>query len=213
MNKIMSKTFMWMTLGLLVTFITGFFVSHNGPMYENIYRGPWYIIFAIFEVLLVVFLSFKVMRMQVSTARCTFLLYSVVSGITFSSIFIFYELTSVLYVFLITAGFFAILAFLGYVLKADLTKMRTYVIVGLIALLIAGLVNVFLNNSLLDLILSIVCILIFVGITMYDVQKLKRLAETNFPEENLIIWGALDLYLDFINIFVNMLSLFGRSDN
>lgn len=213
MNKLISKVFTWMMIGLLVTFATGIIVSNNSIMYENIYNGSWYIIFAIIELLLVVFLSVRVMRMRPTTAKCTFLLYSVVSGITFSSIFIFYELTSILFVFLLTAALFGVLAFIGYTTKADLTKMRHYLFWGLIAIIIAGVVNIFFDNSMLSLILSVICILLFVGITMYDVKKIVRLSESNLPEDNLAIYGALDLYLDFINMFVQLLSIFGRSDD
>ena len=212
-NKLMSKVFGWMTLGLLITFLTGFIVSHNEVMLVNIYDGAWYIIFAIIELALVIFLSARVMKLKPTTAKCCFLLYSVVSGLTFASIFICYNLSSIMFIFLITAVFFAILALIGYTTKIDLTKVGNYFLFALLAVIIVTIVNIFVGNTTLDLIISIVCVALFVGITMYDVQKLKRLDEMGLPTDNLAIFGALDLYLDFINIFLHLLSIFGRSDN
>lgn len=213
MNKLMGKTFLWMCIGLLITFATGFFVSTNEVMYTNIYQGVWYIIFAIVEIALVIFLSLRVMKMKPTTAKCSFMLYSVVSGLTFSSIFIYYDLSNILFIFLITAVFFAILALIGYCTKLDLTKMGTYALIGLLVTIVVAIINIFMNNTMLGLIVSVACILLFVGITMYDVQKIKNLEDSGLPEENLAIYGALDLYLDFINIFLHILSIFGDGDN
>lgn len=212
-NKLMSKTFLWMCIGLLITFATGLFVTNNEVMYENIYRGVWYIIFSIVEIVLVIFLSLRVMKMRPTTAKCVFLLYSVVSGLTFSSIFIYYDLSSILFIFLVSAGLFALLALIGYTTKADLTKLGTYFLFGLLGVIIVSLVNIFIGNTMLELIISVVCIILFIGVTMYDIQKIKMLSNSGLPEENLAIYGALDLYLDFINLFIHILSIFGKSDN
>ena len=212
MNKLMSKTYLWMSIGLLITFLTGVLVANNDVMYENVYTGIWYIVFAIVEISLVIFLSARVMKMKASTARCCFLLYSVISGLTFSSIFIYYKISSIMFIFLITAAIFGILSFIGYVTKVDLTKLGTYFFFGLLAVIIVSIINMLLNNSMLDLVLSVVVILLFIGITMYDVQKIKRLQDIGFPENNLAIYGALDLYLDFINIFIHLLSIFGKEN-
>lgn len=213
MNKLMSKTFIWMCIGLLITFLTGFVVTKNEIMYTNIYEGSWYLILAVLEIVLVIVLAARVMKMKPTTAKCMFLLYSVVSGLTFSSIFICYELTSTLFVFLITAVLFAILALIGYTTKIDLTKLGTYFVIGLFGIIIVSLINIFVGNTMVDLVVSIVCVALFLGITMYDVQKIKMLSNSGLPEENLAIYGALDLYLDFINIFIHLLSIFGKSDN
>ncbi len=212
-NKLMSKVFAWMAIGLLVTFGTGLFVSTNEVMYENIYRGAWYIIFAIIEIALVIFLSMRVMKMKATTAKCSFLLYSVISGLTFSSIFIYYELTSILYIFLVTAAMFGLLALIGYTTKIDLGKAAPYLFMGSFVLIIVFLINIFIGSNTVDMVASIICVLLFVGITAFDVQKLKMLKESGLPEDNLAIYGALDLYLDFINIFIHILSIFGKGDN
>ena len=213
MNKLMSKTFLWMCIGLLVTFATGLIVTNNEIMFENIYSGSWYLILAIVEIVLVIFLSAKVMNMKPTTAKCVFLLYSVVSGLTFSAIFICYNLTSILFIFLATAVVFAILALIGHTTKVDLTKLGTYFVIGLFAIIIVSIINIFIGNTIVDLIVSIVCICLFLGVTMYDVQKIKMLSSSGLPEENLAIYGALDLYLDFINLFIHLLSIFGKSDD
>ena len=212
-DNLISKTFLWMCFGLLVTFATGYFVSTSNIMLENIYNSYAYIIFVIVELGLVIFLSSRVMKMKPTTAKVSFLLYSFVSGLTFASIFIYYAVSSIIYIFLAAAITFAIMALIGYTTKLDLTKIGSYLLFALIAAIIVSLVNIFLNNSTIYLIVSIVCVLIFIGITAYDVQKIKNLENSGLPVENLAIYGALDLYLDFINLFIHLLSIFGRSDN
>ena len=211
-DNLISKTFLWMCFGLLVTFITGYFVAHNEVMLENIYGGMKYWVFVIVELVLVIVLSARIMKMKPTTAKVCFLLYSFVSGLTFASIFVYYAIDSIMLIFLISAIIFAIMALIGYVTKVDLTKMGTYLFFALIAVLIVALINIFLNNSMIAMIVSIVCVLIFIGVTAYDVQKIKMLENSGLPKENLAIYGALDLYLDFINLFIHLLSLFGRSN-
>lgn len=211
-NKLLSKTFLWMFLGLLVTFATGYAVSSNPVMIENVFGGMFYI-FIILELVLVLVLSARVMKMSPVGAKMCFLLYSFVSGLTFSSIFIVYNLTSITSVFLISALVFGIMALIGYTTKVDLTKVGFYLMMALIGAIIVMIVNIFLNNPMVDTFISIVCLIVFIGITAYDVQKIKALESSGLPEDNLAIYGALDLYLDFINIFLHLLQFFGRSDD
>lgn len=211
-NKLLSKTFLWMFLGLLVTFATGYAVSSNPVMIENVFGGMFYI-FIILELVLVLVLSARVMKMSPVGAKICFLLYSFVSGLTFSSIFIVYNLTSITSVFLISALVFGIMALIGYTTKVDLTKVGFYLMMALIGAIIVMIVNIFLNNPMVDTFISIVCLIIFIGITAYDVQKIKALESSGLPEDNLAIYGALDLYLDFINIFLHLLQFFGKSDD
>lgn len=211
-NKLMSKTFFWMFVGLLVTFLTGYFVSHNEVMIINIFRNSTYIILCIVELILVIALSAKVRTMSKNVARIFFVLYSFVTGLTFSSIFIIYELTSILYVFLLAAVVFLVFGLIGYYTKLNLTKISTYLMMALFAIIICFIINLFVDSNSFDLILSIISILIFIGFTAYDVQKIKRLGEEELiPEDNLSIIGALNLYLDYINIFLDLLRIFGNS--
>lgn len=211
-NKLISKSFLWMAIGLLVTFATGIVVSHSETMLENIFGGMYWV-FIVAELILVIVLSARVMKMKPTTAKICFLLYSFVSGLTFSSIFIVYNLESIILIFLIAAVIFLLMALIGFKTKIDLTSIGTYCLFGLLGAIIVAVVNIFLKSPMVDLIISVVCVLLFIGITAYDVQKIRALQDSGLPEDNLAIYGALDLYLDFINIFLHLLQIFGNSDN
>ena len=163
------------------------------------------------ELILVLILSARAAKMNGITAKIFFLLYSFVSGLTFSSIFVIYNLTSILYIFVIAAVIFAIFGAIGYFTNFDLTRIGTYLLMGLIGVIVCMIINMFVGSSQFDLIISIIAILIFVGFTAYDVQKIKGLANSDIPEENVAIIGALELYLDYINIFLHLLSIIGNS--
>lgn len=211
-NKIMSKVFGWMFIGLLVSFLTGYVISQNETMITNVFGGAWWILL-IAEFGLVIFLSARIAKMSPTTAKVSFLLYSFVSGLTFSSIFIVYEMSSIIFVFLITGLIFGIFSFLGYTTNIDLTKIRTYLLMGLLAVIICSVINIFIGSSTFNTVLSILTIIIFIGYTAYDVQKVVRLYEDNvLPEDNLAIYGALELYLDFINLFLSLLDLLGKDN-
>lgn len=209
-NSMLSKVFGWMFIGLLLTFMTGYFVASNEYTFYKIFSGGTYFIFALIEIGLVVFLSARVYKMQPNTAKIVFMLYSIVSGITFSSIFIAYNLTSILVLFLAAALLFGIFACIGHFTKMDLSKMGTYLLMALVALIICIIINLFIGNTTFDLIINWVCLLVFIGFTAYDMQKIKRLCAST-TNENIAIIGALELYLDFINIFISLLDLFGKS--
>lgn len=211
-SKLMSKTFMWMFVGLFITFVTGYLVSTNETMIINIFKNSTYIILCIVELVLVIALSAKIKTMGKNTARIFFILYSFVTGLTFSSIFVVYELTSILFVFLLAAVIFLIFGLIGYYTKLDLTKISTYLMMALLAILICFVVNLFANSDTFDFVITIISILIFIGFTAYDVQKIKLLGEEELIEEdNLSIIGALNLYLDYINIFLDLLRIIGNS--
>ena len=213
-NKIMPKVFGWMFIGLLVTFITGFVVQNNPNMLLSIFGSAWFYLVIVVELVLVILLSARIRKMKPTTARICFILYAFVSGLTFSTIFITYDMTSIIWIFLLTAFLFGIFAALGAVTKKDLTKMGSFLLMALIGILVCVLISLFFHSETFELILSIVIVLVFIGFTAYDVQRIKWLSETNaISEENLAIYGALQLYLDFINIFLELLRLFGNSDN
>ena len=209
MNQLISKTFLWMFVGLLVTFLTGYIVSINENMLLSIFGGPLFWIIIILEFALVIFFSARVHKMKPMTARICFLLYSFVSGLTFSSIFVGFELSSVLYVFLIAAVVFAIFGAIGYFTNLDLNKISTYLLMALLAIIICSIVNLFIGNSTFDLIISIIALLVFFGFTAYDIQKVKILSNMGMDHEVVAINGAFELYLDFINIFLHLLSIIG----
>lgn len=206
-SKILSKSFLWMFIGLLVTFVTGYVVYTNENILYAIFANGFYWFFIITELVLVIFLSTRIFKMQATTAKIVFLIYSFVSGLTFSSIFVLYQLSSILYVFLIAAALFGFFGFLGYTTGLDLTKFGTYLMMALFAVILCIIINMFLGSDTFNVILSIICILVFLGITAYDVQRLARI---NANTDNVAIYGALQLYLDFINIFLHLLSLTGK---
>ncbi len=213
-NQILSKTFGWMFIGLLVTFLTGYVIASNPNMLFNVMSSTGIIVIVLLELALVIFLSARITKMKPITAKISFLLYSFVSGLTFSSIFIIYEVSSILFVFLITSIIFAVFAVIGAVTKLDLTKIGTYLLMALFGVILCTIVNIFLNSASFDLFLSIVVVLIFIGLTAYDVQRISKMGSLNMlPEDNLAIYGALELYLDYINLFLHLLSLFGSRDN
>lgn len=208
MSDILKKVFGWMFIGLLVTFVTGYVVSINPNMFYSMINS--YLLLAIIEIVLVIILSARIAKMNPLTARIMFILYSFVSGLTFSSIFVVYQMTSIMIVFLITALMFGMFSFVGYATKTDLTKIGTYLFIGLIAIIVSTIINIFIGNSMFEIIICSISILIFLGFTVYDIKKIKAL-ESVIDEDNLAIYGALQLYLDFINIFIDLLRLFGNS--
>ena len=211
MNQLLSKTFLWMFAGLLVTFLTGYIVSINENMVLSIFGGPIFWLVIILEFALVIYFSARVHKMKPITAKICFLLYSFVSGLTFSSVFIGFEIGSIMYVFLIAAVTFAIFGAIGYFVNVDLNRIGTYLIMALFAIIICCFVNLFLANSTFDLIISIIALLIFFGFTAYDIQKVKILGNSGIDHDVVAITGAFQLYLDFINIFLHLLSIIGNS--
>ena len=204
-NKVFGKVFMWMFIGLLITFLTGYVVSSNDNMLYNIFSGGTYFILIIIELVLVIYLSARIHKMQVTTARIVFILYSFVSGLTFGSIFIVFKMSSIMLIFLITAILFGIFALIGRFTKLDLTKVGTILLMMLLGIVICTFVNVFLKNDTLDLFVSYISIIVFLGFTAYDMQKIKMLSYEFNDEDKIAIIGALELYLDFINIFIDLL--------
>lgn len=211
-NKIFSKVFMWMFIGLLVTFLTGYIVSVNDTMIYNIFSRGTYFLLIILELVLVIVLSSRIHKMQTTTARILFILYSFVTGLTFGSIFVVYEITSIMLVFIIAAALFGIFALIGNFTNLDLTKIGTILLMLLLGVVICTIVNMFLNNSMFDLIVSCISIVIFLGFVAYDIQKIKKLSLEIEDENKLAIIGALELYLDFINIFLDLLRIIGNRD-
>ena len=208
-NKIFSKIFFWMFIGLAITFGVGFYVSLNENMLYNVF-SKYYIFFIIAELVVVIWLSARIYKMQPTTAKILFCLYSFLTGLTFSSIFVLYNLTSIIMVFGITAVLFLIFALIGHYTKVDLTKLGTYLFMGLIGIIVCSIINMFVGSSSFDLGITIVALIIFIGYIAYDIQMIKRRLNL-MNEDNLAIYGALQLYIDFINLFLRLLRLLGRS--
>ena len=209
-NKIFSKIFFWMFIGLAITFGVGYYVSINENMLYNVF-SKYYIFLIIAELAVVIWLSAKINKMQPQTAKILFCVYSFLTGLTFSSIFVIYNMMSIMYVFGITSIIFLIFALIGYYTNIDLTKMGVYLFMILIGVIICSIINIFVGSYKFDLVLTIICLIVFIIYIAYDIQVIKRKLYHIANEENFAIFGALQLYLDFINIFIRLLQLFGRS--
>lgn len=143
------------------------------------------------------------------TAKICYIVYCIITGLTFGTIFVFYKMASIVLVFAITALMFALLALYGYFTKKDITKIGRILFVSLIGVIIISIINIFLGNSMLELGISILSIFIFMGYIAYDIQKVKYLMNS-LGEEKVAIYGAFQLYLDFINLFIRLLEIFGK---
>lgn len=211
-NNLYSKMFMWMFVGLMITFLTGYYVSTNPNMLYNIFATKLYWVIFIAELITVVVLSARIMKMSKNGAIFGFLLYSFITGLTFSSIFVLFKMSSIMFVFLITAVLFLVFALIGYFTKTDLTKLGSILFMGLLGIILASLLNLIFKSESFDLVLIILGIIIFIGYIAYDINKIKRL-EGMVDEDKLAIIGALDLYLDFLNLFIRLIQIFGKSND
>lgn len=209
-NKIFSKIFFWMFIGLAITFGIGYYVSLNSNMLYNVF-SKYYILLIIAEIVVVIWLSARIRKMSPTTAKILFCLYSFLTGLTFSSIFVLYQITSIISIFGITALIFLIFALIGYFTKIDLTKLGVYLFMGLLGVIICSIINMFVKSGTFDLTLTIIALIIFIAYIAYDIQIIKKNLYTFEEQDNLAIFGALQLYLDFINIFLRLLQLFGRN--
>ena len=208
-NNVFPKVFLWMFIGLLITFITGCTVSLNENMVYNIFSGVTRYILIIAELGIGIFLGAKIWDMKASTATCLYLLYTFLTGLTLSSIFIIYKLSSLFVIFFVAAILFGFFALIGKVLKLDLTKLTTFLLMGLIGSLLLGIVNIFLRVSIINTIISIISLIVFLGYTAVDIQRIKRMMMYSNDERKVAIRGAFSLYLDYINIVIDLLRLIG----
>ena len=215
-KKFMSGVYTWMTLALALSGLTAFGVA-SSPVALRFIFGNELVFFGLIiaELALVMYFSFRVHKMAASTASLVFIIYSILNGITLASIFIVYTKTSIFSVFLISAGMFAAMSIYGRVTKQDLRSAGRYLTMALFGVIIASVVNIFLKSSSLDWLLSLVTVGIFVGLTAYDTQKAYAIAERSdgsevFAKASVVM--ALELYLDFINIFLSLLRLFGKKN-
>lgn len=204
-----AKVYAWMFGGLLLSGATAYYVALTPAIYKIILLNNWVFYgLLIGELILVIILARALHRLPPAVALLGFALYCFMNGLTLSVIFLVYTATSISLTFFITAGMFGIMSIYGFVTKADLSKLGHILLMALFGVIIATLVNLFVGSSTFDFILSIIGVIIFTGLTAYDTQRIKSLALSG--NTNLAILGALNLYLDFINLFLNVLRLFGR---
>lgn len=214
-TALFRSVYVWMTLALAITGFVALYVAKSYTLINAMAQNSmmfWILLIA--EVGLVMFLSARIHRISFTTATILFILYSVLNGVTMSVLFMVYTMSSIATTFFVTAGTFGATALYGYVTKKDLTRIGSLCIMGVIGLIIASLVNLFLQNSMMDLIISYIGVLLFVGLTAYDSQKIKLLlsgddVEVNETTQKIALMGSLTLYLDFINLFIYLLRILG----
>ena len=222
----MLRVYNWMASGLLLTGIVAYLIANTGAadLFYQVVRTPrgnavsptilgWIAMFS--PLVFVLVLSFGINKLSGATAQLLFWVFAAVMGLSLSSIFMVYTDASIAKVFFISAATFGAMSLYGYTTKRDLTGVGNFLIMGLIGLIIASLVNIFMQSSMLDFAISAIGVLIFVGLTAYDTQKIKESYDQGLASEMLhktAVMGALSLYLDFINLFMMLLRLFGNRE-
>ena len=213
MSKFFSKVYLWMFIGLLISGGVAYYTSITPSMIKFVYGSYGWIL--ITELIVVI--AFSALRKKVSPgiAKVLFVTYAATSGLTLSSIFLVYKIQSIGMVFLSSSLMFGLLAAYGYITKTDLSSFGKILLFALLAIIIMSVINIFANNGTFGIIISIISIVVFLGLTAWDMQALKAMYNYYASDEKelgkIAIYGALDLYLDFINIFLQLINLFGKS--
>jgi FtsH-binding integral membrane protein len=216
---LMRKVYVWMTLALLITGVTAYGVAASPSLVSTIYSSKAVVIgLFVAEIALVMWITARLDKLSLQTATLLFILYSVLNGVVLSSVFLVFQLGTIAKVFFITAGTFAATAAYGYFTHRDLTRLGSLLMMLLIGVIIATVVNVFLiKSTMFDLVISYIGVAVFVGLTAWDTQSIKRMLamQTDMGEgaQKIALFGALNLYLDFINLFLYILRIFARSDS
>ena len=214
LSRMFKIVYGWMAIGLALSGVSAWYTASSG-LWATILNGPGFLTCVIVELALVFILSAAINKMPAAFAYVMFLAYALVNGLTLSVVFVAYELAAVQRVFFITAAMFGGLALWGSFTKDDRTSVGSFCYMALWGLSVAGIGHIFMHSDALDYICSIAGILIFTGLTMYDAQKIKRLAAAEGTMDSVAIHrvgiiGALNLYLDFVNLFLHLLRLMGR---
>lgn len=216
-NAFLRGVYQWMTAGLLLTAALAYFTASSETMLRLLFSGgimPFVIMLAPFGLVMV--LSFGIHKMSGTTATFIFLVYSALMGLSLSSVLLVYSGQSIVMAFMTCAGMFAAMSIYGMTTKKDLTSMGSFMFMGLIGIIIASIINLFMQSSMMELVISGIGVIVFTGLTAYDTQKLKVMGEMVPTEDGTAvqratIMGALTLYLDFVNLFLMLLRLFGAS--
>jgi len=211
---LMRKVYLWMSLALVITGFTAYYVATTPALISAIITNQilfWGLVIG--ELALVFGLSAAINKLSLTTATLMFVIYAVINGLTLSFIFLVYTASSITSVFFITAGTFAVMAFFGYFTKTDLSSLGKILMMALIGIIIATIVNIFTKSEGLAMILNYLGVLVFVGLTAYDSQKIKQMLmmapDAGEAAQKVALLGALSLYLDFINLFLYLLRIFG----
>lgn len=215
-SAILKNVYLWMTMALAISGLVAMLVARNVELVQALFSGGGtLLVLFLVQLGLIWLISARIGTMSFFTATLLFILYSVVTGVTLSSVFIVFTAESIASVFFITAGTFAVVSLYGFITKKDLSSWGSFLMMGLLGLIIASIVNWFLASEMMYWIISYVGVAIFVGLTAYDTQKIKQLADAYCVEDEEIqnkiaLLGAITLYLDFINLFLYILRIFGK---
>ncbi|MBQ9770365.1 MAG: Bax inhibitor-1/YccA family protein [Lentisphaeria bacterium] len=217
-TSVMAGVYGWMTFALAISGICAYLVGTTPNLTKSLLTGGTYWVLIIAEVVLVMVISSMINKMSAALATALFVAYSALNGITLGFIFLAYTMESIALTFFVTAGTFAVMAVIGTVTKIDLSKFGSIMLMALIGLIIASLVNMFIRSSALYWVCTYAGVLIFTGLTAYDVQTIKRLCYETEGEgfevkRKVAIIGALSLYLDFVNLMLYLLRIFGGRKN
>ena len=206
-KNIYSKTFIWMFLGLLATAIVSAFSYITGFTINFIEFWP---ILLIVEVVVVIIFSLLLRKLPPGVVGVLFFVYAILNGITLSTIFYVFELSSIVFIFFAAAAIFGICALYGKITNKDLSKIGTILLVTLLIGVIVSIINLFIGNSMIDIVIDWLILIVFFGITAWDMQKVRQFAESGqMSDDKVTIYCAMQLYLDFINIFLRLLQIFG----
>lgn len=212
-NKIFGKTFFWMFLGLLGSAIIAWYTYSSG-LFIDIVLGDYFNWLLILELVVVLVFSLLFRKMPPTLVGILYFVYAMINGVTLSVIFAVFDLSSIIYLFIVSAVIYGVLGLIGYKTDKDLTSWKPYLSVFLIAGIVLSIINIFIQNSTFELFLDWAILILFFGITIYDINKIKLLQQDpNIVSEKIHIYCAMQLYLDFINIFLRILSIFGKRRN
>ena len=217
-NAFIRSVYNWMAIGLALTAVTSFYVASTPALLQFIF-GNKMVLFGMIigELAMVFYLSARIQKMNATTATALFVFYSILNGATLASVFMIYTASSIATTFMTCALTFGACSVYGMVTKRDLTSMGGFLMMGLMGIIIASLINMFFRSPGISMVISYVGVLVFVGLTAYDTQKLKKMALSQPADASGTtvrkgaIMGALSLYLDFINLFIMLLHIFGVS--
>ncbi len=209
-NNVLSKTFFWMFLGLLGTALVSWYTYSSG-LFLTVLVGGFFEFLLILEIVVVLLFSFLFRKLPATIVGILYFLYAAINGVSLATIFYVFDLNSIILLFVVSSLLFGGFSLYGYVTKKDLSNWRTLLFGTLLAGLVASLFNLFFQNSTFDIIIDWIILFIFFGITTYDINKIKQLSLVDTIDQDKIhIYGAMELYLDFINIFLRILSIFGK---
>ena len=213
-NSLLSKVFGWLFIGLLITFVSGYLVSINENMMRDIFGSNLFLIFVAAEVIIALVLRIFLDKLNKVAAILLYIVYTILTGLTISTIFVAYKLPSIVIIFLVTSILFGIFALIGRFTKIDLSKFGIFLLIGIIAIIVLAIINAFVGSEKLDILTCIIGVVIFIGYIAYDVNRITKSEEMESIEEsNYPIIFAFDLYIDFINLFIDLMRLFGDSND